>query len=172
MDEIDLKILQSLQTSGRIKNAELAREVGMAPSSMLERIRRLEEQGLVRGYHATIEPQKIGLNVQAFISVTLDRHEVSAIQKFEQDVQTIPHVRACYHLTGRFDYLLHVAVADLNRLGELVKADIAAIPNVGKSETFLVLSEIKPDNGWPIADLIQERLKCFIDPEKHRINKT
>jgi Lrp/AsnC family leucine-responsive transcriptional regulator len=94
--------------------------------------------------------------VQAFISVVLERHEVTAIQRFEEDVQKIPHVRACYHLTGRFDYLLHVAVADLNRLGELVKADIAAIPNVGKSETFLVLSEIKPDNGWPIADLIKE----------------
>lgn len=159
MDQIDLKILGALQSSGRMKNTDLAREIGMAPSSMSERIRRLEEQGLVRGYRAIIEPQKIGLNIQAFISVTLERHGVSTIHGFEKEIQKIPHVRACYHLTGRFDYLLHVAVEDLNKLGELVKSDIASIPYVGKSETFLVLSEIKPDEGWPIGDLVQASMK-------------
>ncbi len=157
MDEVDLRILQALQSSARVKNAEIARELGMAPSTMLERIRRLEERGLVRGYRAIIEPRNVGLSIQAFIVVTLDRHDVDVIEKFETGIQEVPHVRACYHLTGRFDYLLHVAVEDLNRLGQLVKADIASIPGVGKSETFLIFSEIKPDEGWPIGDLINER---------------
>ncbi len=157
MDLLDLKILKALQTSGRKKNAELARELGVAPSTMMERIRRLEESGVLQGYRASIDPKKLGLNVQAFISVTLSRHETEVIRQFEESIRKTPHIRACYHLSGRFDYLLHVFVADLDQLGKLVKARIAALPGFGKSETFLVFSEIKSDNGLPVPqDLFAE----------------
>jgi len=157
MDLLDLKILKALQTSGRKKNAELARELGVAPSTMMERIRRLEESGVLQGYRASIDPKKMGLNIQAFISVTLSRHETEVIRQFEEGIRKTPHIRACYHLTGRFDYLLHVFVADLDQLGRLVKNRIAALPGFGKSETFLVFSEIKSDNGLPVPeDLLAE----------------
>ncbi|MCK5488021.1 MAG: Lrp/AsnC family transcriptional regulator [Desulfobacterales bacterium] len=157
MDLLDLKILKALQTSGRKKNAELARELGVAPSTMMERIRRLEESGVLQGYRASIDPKKMGLNIQAFISVTLSRHETEVIRQFEEGIRKTPHIRACYHLTGRFDYLLHVFVADLDQLGKLVKNRIAALPGFGKSETFLVFSEIKSDNGLPVPeDLLAE----------------
>jgi Lrp/AsnC family leucine-responsive transcriptional regulator len=157
MDLLDLKILKALQTSGRKKNAELARELGVAPSTMMERIRRLEESGVLQGYRASIDPKKMGLNIQAFISVTLSRHETEVIRQFEESIRKTPHIRACYHLTGRFDYLLHVFVADLDQLGKLVKDRIAALPGFGKSETFLVFSEIKSDNGLPVPeDLLAE----------------
>ena len=152
MDLLDLKILKALQTSGRKKNAELARELGVAPSTMMERIRRLEESGVLQGYRASIDPKKMGLKIQAFISVTLSRHETEVIRKFEESIRKMPHIRACYHLTGRFDYLLHVFVADLDQLGKLVKERIAALPGFGKSETFLVFSEIKSDNGLPVSE--------------------
>ena len=152
MDLLDLKILKALQTSGRKKNAELARELGVAPSTMMERIRRLEESGVLQGYRASIDPKKMGLNIQAFISVTLSRHETEVIRQFEEGIRKTPHIRACYHLTGRFDYLLHVFVADLDQLGKLVKNRIAALPGFGKSETFLVFSEIKSDNGLPVPE--------------------
>ena len=157
MDLLDLKILKALQTSGRKKNAELARELGVAPSTMMERIRRLEESGVLQGYRASIDPKKLGLNIQAFISVTLSRHETEIIHQFEESIRKTPHIRACYHLAGRFDYLLHVFVADLDQLGELVKKRITALPGFGKSETFLVFSEIKSDNGLPVPeDLLNE----------------
>jgi Lrp/AsnC family leucine-responsive transcriptional regulator len=157
MDLLDLKILKALQTSGRKKNAELARELGVAPSTMMERIRRLEESGVLQGYRASIDPKKMGLNIQAFISVTLSRHETEVIRQFEEGIRKTPHIRACYHLTGRFDYLLHVFVADLDQLGKLVKNRITALPGFGKSETFLVFSEIKSDNGLPVPeDLLAE----------------
>ena len=152
MDGLDKKILKSLQNNGRKKNTELARELNVSPSTMLDRVRRIEEQGIVRGYRADIDPDRLGLTVQAFISVNLDRHEADYIRKFEKGIHSIPYIRACYHLSGRFDYLLHVAVRDLNRLGDLVKHSIAAIPGVGRTETFLVFSDIKPDVGWPIED--------------------
>ncbi|MBL7177539.1 MAG: Lrp/AsnC family transcriptional regulator [Desulfobacteraceae bacterium] len=151
MDRFDLKILKVLQKSGRKKNADLARELGVAPSTMLERIRRLEESGVVRGYRANLDPKMLGLDIQAFISVTLSRHEADIIRKFEEGIRKIPHIRACYNLSGRYDYLLHVFVSDLDQLGKLIKTQITSLAGFGKSETFLTFSEIKSDNGLPIT---------------------
>lgn len=149
MDRLDRKILKALQADGRRKNADLARGLGVAASTVLERVRRLEEGGHLRGFRAIVNPHSLGLNVQALISVTLGRHSAETIRPFEQGVLEIPHVRACYHVSGRFDYILHVAAQDLEHLGLLVKKRIAAIPGVDKSESFLVFSEIKSDVGWP-----------------------
>jgi Lrp/AsnC family leucine-responsive transcriptional regulator len=153
---LDTKILQALQKAARAKNVQLARQLGVAQSTVLERIRRLEEQGLILGYRAVIDGERLGLGVQAFISVILSQHEAEIIRNFEEGIRMIPSIRACYHLTGRFDYLLHVAVPDLHELGALVKTKIAALPGFGKSETFVIFSEIKPDAGWPIAELMAE----------------
>lgn len=152
MDLLDQKILEALQASGRKKNADLARELEVAPSTMLERVRRLESSGIVKGYRAIIDPEKLGLTVQAFVSVSLYRHNAEHIRKFEEGIRRMPYVRACYHLTGRFDYLLYIAARDLNQLGVLVKKEIASLPGFGKSETFLAFSEVKSDEGWPIED--------------------
>ncbi|MEW6375462.1 MAG: Lrp/AsnC family transcriptional regulator [Thermodesulfobacteriota bacterium] len=150
MDELNRKIIQALQVNGRKTNSDLAREFGVAPSTMLERIRQLEERGVVLGYRAIINPQALGFNIQGFVSVTLDRHNVNYIRSFEKGIQKIPNVRACYHVTGRFDYLVHVAARDLEHLGEIIKEKIASISGIGKVETFLVLSEVKGDGGLPI----------------------
>jgi Lrp/AsnC family leucine-responsive transcriptional regulator len=152
MDRLDQRILGTLQASGRKKNADLARELEVAPSTMLERVRRLEGNNVVQGYRAIIDPEKLGLNVQAFVSINLYRHDAEYIRKFEEVLRCIPYVRACYHLSGRFDYLLHIAARDLTQLGELVKKEIASLPGCGKSETFLIFSEVKSDEGWPIED--------------------
>ena len=149
MDTLDLKILKALQADGRRKNVDLAREFGVAASTVLERTRRLEERGHLRGFRAIVDPHSLGLNVQALISVTLGRHSAETIRPFERGVLEIPQVRACYHVSGRFDYILHVAAQDLDHLGRLVKQRIAAIPGVAKSESFLVFSEVKSDVGWP-----------------------
>ncbi len=150
MDLLDRKILAALQIGGRRRNADLAREFGVAPSTMLERIRRLEEHGHLKGYRALVDPRSLGLSVQALISITLGQHSSTTIRPFEESIQNIPYVRVCYHVSGRFDYLAHVAAKDLDHLGRLVKEEIAALPGVGKSETFLVFSDIKEDQGWPV----------------------
>ncbi len=153
MDKIDRKILAALQSDARRKNADLARDIGLAPSSMLERVRRLEERGLFKSFRAVLDPEKLGLTVQAMISVTLSQHSTGTIRPFEEAVRTIPYVLACYHVAGRFDYFLHIVAEDLNHLGILVKDHIAGIKGVGKTETFLVFSEIKSDQGYPFDEM-------------------
>jgi len=150
MDSLDLKILAALQEDARRRNIDLAQELGVAPSTALERVRRLEAQGCFRGFSAVLAPEKLGFNVQAMVTVALGEHTTEAILPFEQRVREVSYIRACYHVTGRFDYLLHVVAVDLNHLGRLVKEDIAALPGVGRTETHIVFSEIKSDKGLPV----------------------
>ena len=156
MDSIDRSIVATLQAQGRIPNAELARMNNLAPSTTLERIRRLESQGVIRGYQALLDPQMLGLHVQALVLITLDRHQVGSIDDFEDGVRAIPEVMTCSHLTGRYDYMLHVVVRDMDHLGELVKCTLAAIGGVEKQETFLVLSTVKENTGYPLEIVTDE----------------
>ena len=150
MDDIDRHILKALQQDGRKKNSELAKEVGLAPSTMLDRVKKLEDKGILKGYRAVMDPEKLGLKAQGFACVSLNRHQVKDIEVLENEIKRISSVRACYHITGRFDYLLHVVAPDISDLGKLVKEELATIPGMGKIETFVVYAEVKPDQGWPI----------------------
>jgi Lrp/AsnC family leucine-responsive transcriptional regulator len=156
MDRIDCHILKSLQQDGRKKNSELAKETGLAPSTMLDRVKKLEDKGIVKGYKAVMDPVKLGLKAQGFACISLDRHRVKDIQVLEDEIKKIPSVRACYHITGRFDYLLHVVAPELGDLGTLVKEQLATIPGMGRIETFIVYAEVKPDHGWPIDAALME----------------
>jgi len=132
MDALDREVLIALQQDGRQTNVHLAERLGLSASAMHERVRRLERDGLV--------------------PAELNTHSRDFIEGFEKGVLSLREARACYHVTGRFDYLLHVAVRDLAHLGRLIKTDIAAIPGVAKLETLLVLTEVKVDAGWPAFD--------------------
>ncbi len=150
MDALDHRILVELQGDGGLTNARLAEVLGLSPSAMSERVRRLEQEGHITGYRALVSPESMGVTLQAFVALGLVHHGTRGIEAFEREVNALADVRACYHVAGRFDYLLHVAVRDLEHLGRLVKYDIAAIPGVDKAETMLVYSEVKPDTGWPV----------------------
>jgi Lrp/AsnC family transcriptional regulator, leucine-responsive regulatory protein len=140
MDEIDIQILEALQANGRLKHNELARNLNLAQSTVAERVKRMESQRIIKGYRAVIDAAQMGLR---------GRHEKEIIHRFEEQIRGISHVQACYHLTGRYDYLLHVLVADLDGLGRLVKDVIAELPGLVTSETFVIFSEIKTDEGLP-----------------------
>ena len=152
MDDIDRIILGSFQADARCRNADLARELGIAPSSMLERVRRLEERGYFKGFRALLNPKKLGYGVQALVSVSLAAYRTKTIRPFEEGVRQIPYVRVCYHVSGRFDYILLVVARDVDHLGALVKQQIASLPGVDRTETFIVFSEIKSDEGYPIPE--------------------
>jgi len=149
MDALDRDILIALQRDGRQTNAHLAETLELSPSAMLERVRRLERDGAIRGYRAEVVPQALGVGLQAFVAAELNAHSRDHIESFERGIAHVSGVRTCYHVTGRFDYLLHVAVQDLEHLGRLIKTDIAAVPGVAKLETLLVLTEVKADEVWP-----------------------
>jgi Lrp/AsnC family transcriptional regulator, leucine-responsive regulatory protein len=151
MDDLDRDILIALQQDGRETNARLAERLGLSQSAMHERVRRLERGGVIRGYRADVAPEALGVGLQAFVTAELEAHHRDHIETFERGILRVPAIHACYHITGRFDYLLHIAVQDLDHLGRLIKHDLAAVPGVAKLETLLVLGEVKSATGWSLA---------------------
>jgi Lrp/AsnC family leucine-responsive transcriptional regulator len=142
LDSLDRDILLALRADGRQTNTHLAATLGLSSSAMLDRVRRLERDHAIRGYHADVDPEAIGLGLQAFIAVELKEHSGTCIEGFERGIVSVVGVEACYHVTGRFDYLLQVAVRDLAQLGKLLKVGVAAVPGVAKLETLLMLSQV------------------------------
>lgn len=153
MDSIDKKIVGTLQDNGRITNVELARMNELAPSSMLERVRRLEERGVIKGYRAILDPKLLGYSIEAMVMLNLDRHQATSIEDFEEAIRKISEVRACFHLAGQYDYVLNVVVRDIDHLGHTIKNEIGALRGVEKQETFLVLSSVKEDDGYSLASV-------------------
>ena len=151
MDTADLRILQSLQHNARVANADMARTCRLAPSTTLERVRRLEDRGVIKNYRARLDGPSLGFELQAMVMISLGRHQANPIEGFETAIHALPEVRACYHVTGRYDYLVQVVVRDITHLRELLTKRLAAIRGVEKEETFIVLSATKEDEGYPIG---------------------
>jgi DNA-binding Lrp family transcriptional regulator len=152
MDQTDLSILSILQDRARIKKSEMARELDIPATTLQERLRRLESNGVIKNYQAVIDPEKVGLGVQAFVAVSLNRHESINIRNFERAIKTITSIKACYHVSGRFDYLLYLVAGDLQQLGKIVKVQITALPDFGRCETYLVFSEIESSKAWSFME--------------------
>ncbi len=150
MDALDRRVLLALQADGRVSNLALARSLGLSPSAMLARVRRLERTGAIRGYRAVIDPAALDITVRAFVLARLKEHSEQSIRSFEEGIKDVPGVRACFHVSGQFDMLVELAVRDLDHLGSLIRVDIARIPGVMSLETMLVLAEPVAEAGWPV----------------------
>ncbi len=142
MDDLDRRIILALCNNGREKISTIARKLGVPTTTAQERLKRLESRGIIKGYSALIDPTQLGFFVQALVGLSLNRHETNKIRSFEKAVQRVSRVKACYHVSGRFDYILHVVAKDLDDLGSLVKTQIAGLPDFGRCETFIIFSEI------------------------------
>lgn len=151
MDALDRQILLALQADGRMSNLALARSLGLSPSAMLGRVRRLERSGVIRGYRAIIDPAALDITVRAFVVARLREHSEQSIQLFEEGIQQVSGVRACYHVTGQFDMVVELAVRDLDHLSQLIRVEIARIPGVMNLETMLIMAESVADTGWPVV---------------------
>ena len=136
--------------------------MNLAQSTISERVRRMENQGLIKGYRGPSSmPVSSAWDVKAFISIRLAQHEKAVIHRFEEKIRDIANVQACYHLTGRYDYLLHVVAKDLDELGRLVKNVIAELPGYVTSETFVIFSGDQVRHG--IADRTGEHPNGWIN---------
>ena len=140
LDRIDRDILAYLQHDARISNKELAAKVGLAPSSCLARVKRLERSAAILGYHAEVDPRAFGVTLEALIAIRLEKHARTAIAAFERHLGTLPEVRGIFHVTGANDYLLHVAVRHAEHLRELALAAFATRAEVAHMETSLIFS--------------------------------
>jgi Lrp/AsnC family transcriptional regulator, leucine-responsive regulatory protein len=149
VDALDREVLLALQEDGRMSNLALARKLGLSPSAMLGRVRRLEKSGAIRGYRAVIDPAALDISVRALVVARLREHSEESIREFEKGIKSVRGVRACYHVTGQFDMVVELALRDLDHLGQLIRVDIARIPGVMNLETMLIMAEPIAEDGWP-----------------------
>jgi Lrp/AsnC family transcriptional regulator, leucine-responsive regulatory protein len=148
IDIIDGKILSILQSDARTSNAEIARRLAMAPSAILERIRKLEARGLIEGYEARLNPTALDMGLLAFIYVRADERIGS--RKIGEDLAAIPEVQEVHHIAGEDCYLLKVRVADTNALAELLRQRFGPIEAIRSTRTTIVLSTIKETAQIPL----------------------
>lgn len=150
MDDVDRQILNMLQENARVSNAEIARQVGMVPSGVLDRIRRLEERGLIEGYRAKLNPKQVGLGLLAFIFVVTD--EPVAQDSSATALSRIPEVLEVHHIAGEDCYVAKVRVADTEALGKLIKEKLGAIASIKNTRTTIVLETLKETARLPITE--------------------
>jgi DNA-binding Lrp family transcriptional regulator len=150
LDHIDRHILALLQAQGRMTNVELAARVGISPPPCLRRVRALEEAGYIRGYHATLDPQRLGFEVKAFAQVRLKSQAESDLQAFEALAREWPYVRECHMLSGEVDFILKCAAPDLRAFQRFLTERLTPAPNVASVKTSLVIRSGKDEPGVPV----------------------
>jgi len=148
IDEISHKILKILQEKARIPNVEVARQVGMAPSAVLERIRKLEKQGIIDGYEVRLNPERFDRTLVAFVHVTVDTGSIH--QTLETQLCALPEVQELHYIAGEDGYLLKVRTRDTKTLGALVQEQIGAFSGVVAVRTTIVFSTLKETSRFPL----------------------
>lgn len=149
MDRFDRAIVQLLQEEGRMPNARLAERLSLSESSCLRRVKALEERGLIEGYTALVNQQKAGFPVNVFVSLTLQRQEQMDLQSFEAAVRSIPQVMECYLMTGEYDYLVRVAVADMDDFERVHNEALTRLPGVARVHSSIALRTVKRSQRLP-----------------------
>jgi Lrp/AsnC family transcriptional regulator, leucine-responsive regulatory protein len=149
LDDIDLQILELLQTNARETQVEIAKAVGLAPSAVQERIRKLEARGVLRGYTTQIDPRVLDVGLLAFVAVRSD--EAGSENRIAQQLAEHPEVLEVHHVAGDDCYLIKVRSRDAEHLGQLLRTRFARIPGVRSTRTTIVLETVKETSRLPIA---------------------
>jgi DNA-binding Lrp family transcriptional regulator len=157
LDAIDRKILAELQADGRMTNVELASRVGISAPPCLRRVRTLEEQGYIKGYHASVNARSLGFEVQVFAMVGLQSQAEVDLSAFEAKCRAWPLVRECHMLNGEVDFILKCVAPDLSTFQRFLTEELTAAPNVVSVKTSLVIRGAKDEPGVPF-DVLEARL--------------
>lgn len=150
LDRIDRRILALLQDNARLSNAAVAREVGLTPPATLERTRRLEESGMIRGYHADLDPEPLGAGMTVVLLIRLDHHGREAVHAFRDAIAGVDAVAECHYLTGTADFLLKVRVRDVAGYRRLLEEEVSGLPGLAHVESAVVLETFKDDRRIPV----------------------
>ena len=150
LDEKDVQILSLLQADGRMTNADLAKQVNLSPPSALQRVRALEKAGLIKGYVALLDPDRLGLKLTALVMVRLSLHQERPIEQFRKSIQDIPEILECFHVSGEFDFLLKVVVKDIRAYEQLVREKFTKIKGLQQINTSFVMGIPKQTTAIPL----------------------
>ncbi len=152
-DALDRRILDIIQDDARIANAELATKVGLSPSPCWRRVRTLEERGVIRQYASLLEPEAIGLPVNVFATVTLEKQAEKRLEHFEEEILRRPEVMECYLMTGEFDYLLRVVVPDIAAYQRFLLEHLTRIEGIASIKSSFALKQVQYKTALPLTHL-------------------
>ncbi|MEJ2005217.1 MAG: Lrp/AsnC family transcriptional regulator [Cyclobacteriaceae bacterium] len=150
LDETDRRILEILQKNAKITNAQLSQEIGLSPAPTLERVKKLENSGVIQSYHAKLDPDKIGLGVSTFVMVSLKGHNKENIEKFVSRIEDIPEIVECHHVTGSGDFILKIVTEDINSYQTLMLETVSNIDIVDNMQSMVILSTFKDSKVMPL----------------------
>lgn len=150
LNRIDLNILRVLQKDGRTTYAELARQVGLTTTPCIERVKRLEKEGYLRGYSGLVNPELLGAGLIVFVQIRLNRTSQDSFDAFRKAVVKLPEVQECYLVSGNFDYLVKARVADMTAYRELLGETLLTLPGVQESTSIVVMESLKETLTIPI----------------------
>jgi DNA-binding Lrp family transcriptional regulator len=150
LDQIDRQLLAELQDEGRVTNVELAQRVGLTAPPCLRRVRALEEAGVIKGYHAELDPLKLGYAITVFALVSLKSQAEEALRQFEDHVRTLAEVREFHMLNGEIDFILKIVSHDLQSFQEFLTSKLTPAPNVASVKTSLTIRTAKQLPGVPL----------------------
>ncbi|EOL9069648.1 Lrp/AsnC family transcriptional regulator [Cronobacter turicensis] len=147
----DITLLTLLQQDARTTNQALAEAVNLSPSPCWRKVKKLEEDKVILGYHAALDRRKIGLGVMVFVRVSIDSHSEAQARRFEQEVMELENVVACYSIGGDTDFLLQVVSRDLDAYAEFAMSVLRRLPGIKEMQSMFVLKEIKPFQTLPVS---------------------
>ena len=150
LDRIDRRLLAQLQDEGRITNVELAQRVGLTAPPCLRRVRSLEEEGVIRGYHADLDASRLGFTITVFAMVSLKSQAEEDLRAFEDHIRGLPEVRECHMLNGEIDFILKIVSRDLQSFQEFLTSKLTPAPNVASVKTSLTIRTAKSEPGVPL----------------------
>lgn len=150
LDRIDLRILQVLQSDGRISNLKLAETIGLSPTAVLARTQRLQRDGYILGYEARLDPFKLGRGMMVFVEVLLDRTTPHVFDAFKAAVQVHDEIMECHMVAGGFDYLLKTRMADMAAYRAFAGQVLWQLPGVRETRTYAVMEEVKNLTRLPL----------------------
>lgn len=151
LDTIDIRILQLLQHDARVTTKEMADKLGKSVTSVHERIKKLEDAGYIQRYVALLDKDLIGKNLTGYTTVQLKEHSQSVLRSFEKEVIKFQEVMECYQLTGQADFLIKVAIGDMQEYNHFLMHKLATLPNIGTVQTSFVLSEGKRETAYALS---------------------
>jgi len=150
LDTFDRRIITSLQEDGRMPIAMLAERVSLSATPVSRRLKRLEEEGYIRGYAPVLDMRKLGFELDAYVLVNLQIHDDENVDRFEREVIANPYVVSCHAVTGDMDYLLHVIARNVDHLNQSTLKTLVRIPGVRDVKSIIALEEVKPVQSVPL----------------------
>ena len=153
LDKFDLHILQELQNDGRLSNTELASRVGLSTAPCWRRVRALEEAGFIKGYHAELNRQKLGLGVLAFVRLDAERNTGDSTRALEEAIRSLPEVVSCHYISGTGTFELQVVTRDLESFSRLAREHLINLPHIKDLHTSFSLGEVKASSTLPLDHL-------------------